>query len=151
MRAADNNDATLYLQLMATVQGQQFSEARRWAVTNMPQKYSEMETTCPLGGVERDRLVTILGFFESAGALVSRGLLHEDVFFDAPFGLGVYWPRMGPLVEDWQASSGDSMRWHNVLWLGRRYQAWLEGRVPKVDERPPDREPESGSQTGFRP
>jgi hypothetical protein len=101
----------------------------------------ELNEKHPRGSVERDQLANVLGFFESAGVLVSRGLLHEDVFFDAPFALEVLWPKVQTLIEEWQATD-DKAAWENVYWLGRRYEIWREQQwKPKLELAPPDRGP----------
>ena len=58
--------------------------------------------------------------------LVSRGLLHEDVFFDAPFALELAWAKIGPILDQWQAAANDPGVWENVAWLGKRNEVWRQ-------------------------
>jgi hypothetical protein len=74
--------------------------------------------------------------------LVSRGLLHEDLFFDAPFALGAIWPKLKPILEEWRAASKDPADLENFYWLGKRYEVWRDKRwKPKLETAPVDEEP----------
>jgi hypothetical protein len=68
------------------------------------------------------KLVARLG----AGVLVSRGLLHEDVFLDGPFALELVWAKIGPILEEWQAAAGIPGVWENVARLGKRNEVWRQ-------------------------
>src|SRR5262249_13395493 len=78
--------------------------------------YTELQQRYPPGSRERHFLAEFLGFFEGPGVLVSRGLLHEDVFFDAPFDFELVWKKVGPILDEWQTAVDDPGR--------------LEGRIP---------------------
>lgn len=137
-------DARLYLQLVEISQTQTQVDARRWLLADFSAASAkEVDQKYPLGGAERDRLTNAIGFFEAAGVLVSRGLLHEDVFFDAPFALGVIWPKLKPIIEEWRAASKDPADIENFNWLGRRYEVWRENRwKPKLETAPVEEEPD---------
>jgi hypothetical protein len=66
------------------------------------QTFKELSTKYPPCSEEGQWIVDVLGFFEPAGVLVSRRLLHEDVFFDQPFGLEMLWPKFESIVDGWQ-------------------------------------------------
>jgi hypothetical protein len=67
--------------------------------------------------------VELLGFYEGAGVLVSRGLLHEDVSSDAPFALELVWP----IIEAMQQTL-DPAAWENVTWPPMREDTWWKTR-----------------------
>lgn len=137
-------DAKLYLTLLEITQGRAHAEARRWVLSDFAAKsYDDLNAKYPPGSVERDHLTNVLGFFESAAVLVSRGLLHEDVFYDAPFAFETLWPKVKKLIEQWQKSSEDPAVWENVVWLGKRYELWKEQVwKPKLEAMPPEKAPE---------
>jgi redox-sensitive bicupin YhaK (pirin superfamily) len=57
-------------------QGETQTEARRWVFGDFNAKnYEELNSSYAVGSLERTRLTTVMGFFESIGVLVSRGLL----------------------------------------------------------------------------
>ena len=129
-REPNQQDATLYLQLHALKDTPAQAEARRWWFMEFDaSSYAQLEERYPRGTRERHLLQEFLGFYEGSGVLVKNGLLHEDIYFDAPFALGAVWVRMGPIIEEWQAAASDPMIWENVVWLGRRYEVWLQIRM----------------------
>jgi hypothetical protein len=72
------------------------AEARAWFFEQFDvSSLADLNERYPRGSRERHLFVEFLGFYEGAGALVSRGLLHEDVYFDAPFALELVWPKVG--------------------------------------------------------
>jgi len=143
MAEPTGQDALLYTQLLAITQTEHHARARRWVQFDFDAgSYRELEQKYPPGSEERDRLVVVMGFYESAGVLVSRGLLHEDVFFDAPYNFDTVWPKLKAIVSEWQAAAEDPAVWENFNWLGLRYDAWLRERwQSKLEMIPPDRSP----------
>jgi hypothetical protein len=135
-------DAGLYLELLAISQQPVQAEARRWVFSEFEARsFEELQSKYPSGTPERDRLVNVLMFYESAGVLISRGLLHEDVFFDAPFELEVLWPLVENLLEDWQKAKNEPAIFENVVWLAKRYEAWHDDHwKPKLEAVPPGRD-----------
>ena len=137
------HDADLYTRLLALTLEAHHSEERRFVLSEFAaESYEEFQHKYPPGSDGRQRLVNVLGFFEAAGVLVSRGLLHEDVFFDSPFGLDGVWAKTRVLMEQWQEAAGDPATWENAYWLGLRYDAWLKERTQtKLEMVPPDKGP----------
>ena len=125
MRAPNQDDATLYLRLHALKDTPIQAQAREWFFESFDAaSFGEVQRRYPPGSHERHLLAEFLGFFEAAGVLVSRGLLHEDVFFDAPFALDAVWRKLEPIISQWQRAAGEPAVWENVEWLCRRYEVW---------------------------
>ncbi|HEY8740570.1 MAG TPA: DUF4760 domain-containing protein [Candidatus Dormibacteraeota bacterium] len=143
MAAPNTEDAHLYLQLLEMTQQPQFVDARHWVVYELDTSTAkEFNEKYHAGADERSRVTTVLTFYDSVGALVSRGLLHEDLFFDAPLGFEVVWPRVEALVVDWQKAARDDPAWENVTWLARRFESWRASTWrPKLEAIPTDRPP----------
>jgi hypothetical protein len=154
MPAPNTEDAHLYLQLLEMSQQPHFVESRRWVAHELEaQSLEALNAAHPEGSEERGRIAGVLGFYESVGALVSRGLLHEDLFFDAPLGFEHVWSRTQALVLDWQKSAGDESTFENLVWLARRQESWRESVwKPKEETAPVDRPPATkvwGETTGH--
>jgi hypothetical protein len=143
-RIPNQDDAMLYQRLHALKDTAVQAEARAWFFENFDAaSYAELEERYPRGSRARHLLAEFLGFFEGAGVLVSRGLLHEDVFFDAPFALELVWDKIGSILNEWQAAAGDPGVWENVAWLGKRNEVWREPKWrPKLEAIPPHRGPD---------
>ena len=137
------HDAAIYVQLLATTQEEYHARARRWVQYEFEaQNFKELEEKYPPKSDQRDRLVTVMAFYESIGVLVSRGLLHEDVFFDGAFAFDTLWPKLKGVVEEWQKAAGNPAAWENFYWLGQRLDVWRRDRwKPKSEMVPPERGP----------
>jgi len=128
-RQPNQQDTAMYQQCFAVIQSGTAAEARAWFFEHFEAvSLGELEQRYPRGSRERHLFAEFLGFYESTGVLVSRGLLHEDVFFDAPFALELIWEKVGPIIEEWRRTTGDPGIWENVAWLGDRYQVWYDTR-----------------------
>ncbi len=137
-------DAGIYIKLLDISQSGAQAEARRWVLGDFKcASYEELNAKHAVGSVERTYLTSVMAFFESVGVLVSRGLLNEDVFFDAPLGFEMLWPMVKHIIADWQTGAGDPAAWENVQWLGIRMDSWKEQSwKSKLEAIPPDRPPE---------
>ncbi|MFN2463576.1 MAG: DUF4760 domain-containing protein [Candidatus Dormibacteria bacterium] len=156
MPAPTGEDAHIYLQLLEMTQQPQFARDRRWVAHELAaDTLKSLNSKHPEGSEERGRVAGVLGFYESIGALISRGLLHEDLFFDAPLGFEDVWSRTGKLVGDWQKAAGNPAAFENLVWLARRYENWRESTWrPKSEAIPTDRPAnkvwgETGGHVGF--
>ena len=126
MPKATQEDARLIVQLAEFGQTDFSREARRWFFSEFSAKdYNEFVGKYPVGSLEHARMTTILGFFELAGVLVSRGLLNEDLFFDLSFGLQPIWNKVAPIIPGWQKATSPAL-WENVVWLANRSEAWTK-------------------------
>jgi hypothetical protein len=143
MPAPTTEDAHLYLQLLEMTQQPQFVEARHWVTHDLQATSAkEFNDKYHAAADERSRVTSVLTFYEGVGALVSRGLLHEDLYFDAPLGFDAVWPRVEALVLDLQKTSKDDSIWENAVWLARRFEAWRGSTWrPKLEAIPTDRPP----------
>jgi hypothetical protein len=142
MRAPNQQDAALYLRLWALKDTAVQAEARAWFFESFDAStLEELNERHPRGSRERHLFAEFLGFYEGAGVLVSRGLLHEDVYFDAPFALELVWPRVAPILNEMREKLHPAA-WENVAWLGNRLDAWMKTTWrPKMDVAPPDQTP----------
>jgi hypothetical protein len=142
VREPNQDDAALYLRLHALKDTGVQAEARAWFFEAFEAAtLEELDARYPRGSHDRHLFMEFLGFYEAAGVLVSRGLLHEDVYFDAPFAFEIVWASVGPIIGEMQEQI-DPAAWENVAWLGRRYETWLRSRWrPKLVAVPPDRDP----------
>lgn len=124
MAKPTKQDADLLLKLVELFGHGERREAGRWIMTEFAAKdYAEFKKKYPEGSPEYLKVTDVLGFFETAGVLVSNGLLNEDVFFDLSFGLSMVWKKLGPIVAGWQKATGPSL-WENAAWLAKRQERW---------------------------
>lgn len=124
MAMPTKEDVQILLQLVGLGQTEFQRDASRWLFSEFSaEDYDEFIKKYPRGSLENQRVTSILGFFETAGVLVSRGLLNEDLFFDLSFGLQPVWEKIAPIIPGWQKAAGPAL-WENVVWLANRYDTW---------------------------
>ena len=118
----------LYVRIWALKDTPVQAEARAWFFESFAAgSLDELDQRYPRGSRERHLFAEFLGFYEGAGVLVSRGLLHEDVYFDAPFALELVWAKVGAIIDEMREKV-DPAAWENVAWLGKRYEVWAKER-----------------------
>ena len=124
MAKPTKQDADILLKLVELSASADRRESTRWFMTEFAAKnYAEFKKKYPQGSPEYLRVLDVMGFFETAGVLVSHRLLNEDLFFDLSFGLEVYWKKLGPIVAQWQKATTPAL-WENAVWLANRYERW---------------------------
>lgn len=124
MEAPTREDARLILKLVEIGQSDVQREAFRWVTTEFSAKdYAEFVEKYPHGSKEGGQVSAVLGFFETAGVLVSHGVLNEDLFFDLSFGIDPVWEKLGPILPGWQRATMPAL-WENAIWLHKRYKTW---------------------------
>ena len=124
MVKATKEDAELLLKLFQTTNTPENTEALNWFNREFkPQKnYKKFKAKYPPGSKGSDSVGRVLGTFETAGVLISQGLLNENLYFDVS-GIGFLWPQLAPIIPGWQKEAGGNL-WENAVWLAERQKWW---------------------------
>lgn len=85
--------------------------------------YDEFIKKYPPGSDGYDQVARLREFFETAGVMVTHGLLDENLFFDISYHLTPVWEKLGPVILDWQRKVNPVIE-ENMTWLARRYEWW---------------------------
>ena len=124
MAKPTTKDAELIFDLLELVGTERSQEARAWVLREFSAAdYDGFIEKYPQGSKEFQHVTTVLGFFEVAGVLVSHGLVNEDLFFDLGFGIGLFWPKLAPIIPGWRKATSAAF-WENAVWLEERSQVW---------------------------
>lgn len=127
-----NNDAKILLELAKLRMWDKVEEAFTWMYTQFHvDDYAKFKERYPRGSPERRKFTTVCNFFELCGALVLRGYLNEDLFFDMGFGLDMMWLKVKPIMKDFRAETSARM-YENFELLYRRHEEWLKKNPPKL-------------------
>ena len=80
MKKATAQDAEIFLKLMDTLDTPQMEQSMRWFVKEFSAKdYRDFKSKYPMGSEEYGHVGRVLSSFELAGALISHGLLNENL------------------------------------------------------------------------
>ncbi|HKT21418.1 MAG TPA: hypothetical protein VJR06_02165 [Nitrososphaerales archaeon] len=124
-KAPTKQDADLLIKLLRMDSNPQMEHAMTWLDEEFKAKtYAEFKKSSPEGTAANRNFGRIMGGFELAGALVSHGLLNENLYFDLS-PIGAIWERLGPIVEG-QRKEMDPQLWENAVWLAERQKKWLK-------------------------
>ncbi len=136
MKKATAQDAEIFLKLMDTLDTPQMEQSMRWFVKEFSAKdYRDFKSKYPMGSEEYGHVGRVLSSFELAGALISHGLLNENLYFDAS-GIEFMWKRLEKLIPGWQKEDGAAL-WENAVWLAERQKQWKkEVWKPKLAWKP---------------
>ena len=123
MKKPTKDDAEVFLMLMESQRDPRSEEGMRWFMTEFDAKdYGEFKQKYPPNSEGYRHIGRMLGSFETAGMLVSHGLLNENLYFDAS-GIGFVWPKLEKIVAGMQKEMGPAL-WENAAWLAGRQKQW---------------------------
>jgi len=123
MKKPTQEDAKVFLMLNQTFNTPSQRDAGMWFMREFSAKdYADFKAKYPVGGTEWGYVGDVLSFFETAGVLVSFGLLNENLFFDAT-GFEFVWKKIGHIIPAWQKAESPAI-WENAVWLAERYRYW---------------------------
>lgn len=124
MKRPTKEDAEILLRLFQTFNTPQQYESEAWFMKEFSAKdYQEFKSKYPMGSPGYMHVVGVLSSIETAGMLISHGLLNENLYFDATGGVEFIWNRVKHIIPDWQKEAGPAL-WENAVWLAERYQDW---------------------------
>lgn len=116
-------DAELLLRLNQTFNTPQMVESGNWFMKEFSAKdYQEFKSKYPVGSKEWAHVGDVLSSFETAGVLISHGLLNENLYFDAS-GIEFVWDKVAHIIPEWQKEAGAAL-WENAVWLAERQKKW---------------------------
>jgi hypothetical protein len=125
-------EAQLLLTLLEIFLSDPVREARSWWRT-LPGGMSleEFEQKFPRGSEGWEHLTTMAVFWETAGSLMRRGLLSQelafDTFMDAP-----PWSKVERIVMDRREREKAPAEGENFEWIAKQARAWVERRENQI-------------------
>jgi hypothetical protein len=123
MKKPTRRDAEILLKLMETFNTPQQQESGQWMMNEFSAKnYTEFKSKYPENSKEYGHVGNVLSAFETAGVLVSHGLLNENLYFDTS-GIEFIWNKVGHLIPAMQKETSPAL-WENAVWLAERQKRW---------------------------
>ena len=123
MKKPTKEDAEILLRLFEVFSTPQQFESGMWFMKEFSAKdYQEFKSKYPPSSPEYSHVTDVLSAIETAGALVSHGLLNEDLYFDTS-GIEFLWQKVRHIIPDWQKDTTPAL-WENAVWLAERQKLW---------------------------
>ena len=125
-------DAQLLMALMEVFLSNPVRETRRWWRT-LPEGLSlkEFEQRFPRGSKGWEHFTTMAVFWETAGSLMRRGLLNEDLAFDT-FMDAPPWSKAKRIIWDRRGREKAPAEGENFEWIAKRAKVWVERREAQI-------------------
>ena len=130
-RKPTHEQAQLQLQLYDLRREATLRQARDWYFQNyFVEKIEDATRIAPPGSQEGTNMAMVLSYWDQACALLNRGLLHEQLFFETSGEFFAAWDRIKPVVATIRE------RYHIKHWLANmekaasRYAKWVEKESP---------------------
>jgi hypothetical protein len=125
MKRPTRRDAEILLRLLETFNTPEMRESGLWFMKEFSAKdYQEFKSKYPEDSKEYAYVGDVLSGFETAGVLISHGLLNENLYFDAS-GIEFIWKKIGHIIPEWQKETSPAL-WENAVWLAQRQKQWKE-------------------------
>ena len=121
-------DAQLLLTFMDIFLSGPVREARKWW-RKLPEGLSleEFEKRFPRGSEGWEHFSTMAIFWETAGSLMRRGLIQEDLAFDT-FMDAPPWGKVERIIRDRRTREKAPAEGENFEWIAGRARAWVRKR-----------------------
>jgi len=72
----------------------------------------------------------VMGYWEQACALLNKGLLDEDLFFETSGEFFMVWELLKPVADQFRQAFKDPTMLKNLQTAAERFEAWKEQRAP---------------------
>ena len=119
-------DAELVLRLYEIRRDPELRKARQWLISEFKATTWEEVEAQYLSGTEPDRFFRMVtSYWEMLAAMVNRGVLNEDLYFDSTGEHVVVWNRIKAIVPGARAKIRPTYLW-NLEQMVRRHLAWRE-------------------------
>ncbi len=126
-------DAELVLRLYEIRRDPELRKARQWLISDFKAtSWGEVEAQY-LTGSEPDRFFRMVtSYWEMLAAMVNRGVLNEDLYFDTTGEHVVVWNKIKAIVPGARAKIRPTYLW-NLEQMVRRHLAWRESTYPTAE------------------
>lgn len=136
MPEVDHDQANLVLRLYEDRREPRLREAREWYLVNFqPKTPEDVASIAPPGSRENASLRMVTSYWAMAGAMVSRGLIDDEFFFETSGGEPwIVWERLKPVAAAMRARMKNPLAWAAIENLATRFEAWREKKAPGANE-----------------
>jgi hypothetical protein len=133
MSEVTHQQAQLLLRLYDLRREPRLRQARQWFFQHFHCR--TLAERAQLGAEDDASLRMVVSYWEMVAALVNRGLIDDELFFETTSEFWLVWERLKPLAEEVRQVYGNPLLWTHLQRLAECYEAWLERRAPGAVER----------------
>ena len=126
-----HEQAQLHLQVYDLRREPRLRQARDWFQQNYHADTMEEAMRISAPGTEHGTFVgMVIGYWEQACALLNRGLLDEELFFETSGEFFGIWEQLKPVVPQFREAFHDPNMLLNLEKAAKRFEEWSDKRSP---------------------
>lgn len=130
---ATYDDANLILRLYESRREEKLRQARAWFAANFrPASLEDVQRIAPPGTEENAYMRMVMSYWEMAAALVTAGVLNQDLFFQTNGELLFVWERVRTLVPAMRQMSKNPNSYRNLETVGNAFIEHMEVNGPEA-------------------
>ena len=132
MSKPTKEDAQLFIQILGIItQNKELGDAMNWVALELNTKtYEEFKEKHPIGSDGYKKFIAFTAITETIGILVNRGLLSEDLIYDAWGDL--FWKKTEVIVHGMREEMQIPRLNENYEVMAKGYPEWAERNPPKL-------------------
>ena len=133
MAPMDPQNAQLLLQLYEMRRESKLRRAREWMMGNFwADNQEEFVAICPPGTDENAWYRQVTTYWEMVAAIVNRGMIDEDLFFETTGEALMTWLRVKKITLQFRTVRKNPLMLKNLETLADKHEKWLSERAPEA-------------------
>ena len=129
----DPENAQLLLQIYDLRREARLRRARDWMMENFwAENMAEFTAICPPGSDENAFYRQVTTYWEMVAAIVNRGMLDEDLFFESTTEALLVWLRVKNVTLEFRNARKNPLILRNLETLAEKHEKWLATRAPEA-------------------
>ena len=130
---ATYDDANLILRLYELRREEKLRKAREWFSANFhAASLEDMQRIAAPGSQENAYFRMVVSYWEMVAALVTSGVLNQDLFFQTNGELLFVWERVRELLPAYRAASKNPNSWRNLEAVGSAFVKFMQANGPEA-------------------
>jgi hypothetical protein len=130
---ATYDDANLCLRLYELRREDKLRQARAWFAQNFgPTTMEELAQVAPPASQEGTYLRMVVSYWDMACALVTSGVLNQELFFETNPECLFVWERCRHVVPAWREAFKNPRAYHNLETVGNAFMKHMEAGGPEA-------------------
>lgn len=129
------HNAQLLLEIYDLRREEKLRKARAWLVGNFwAENLKDFAEECPLGSDSNAHYRQVTSYWDMVAAIVNRGMLDEDLFFETTSEALLVWLRVKSVALAMRESRKNPLYLRNLEVMAEKQEKWLAARAPQALE-----------------
>jgi hypothetical protein len=129
----DPSNADLLMKVYDLRREEKLRKGRAWLLAKF--WFDDMKSfleACPPGSDENAYYRQVITYWDMVAAIVNRGMIDEELYFETNMEGMLTWFRVKPVVEEFRKIRNNPLYVANLEKLAERHKAWLAERAPEA-------------------